>query len=360
MPIPPPTGPLWDAVAQIGGLEKVWPADSEDSARALGKSWQTVADQVGEGGFQASQAATGLDAAWQDGAGKAIVGKTNAYFQKVKDAALQISQIGIMGQFYADHLVAAKTAVGAEITKYAQAYAMAATPAPGSLPGAEQAIAAVVAEICKTIVDEEANAVKNTLAKQATDARNLHNKALISGPGNVTTAANAAMSVRKAQLEKQANELTNNVLKQGLPTNADDALRQNAEMNKGLKDGAEVREGAGKAASALKNAGRGLTGALAVGGIAYDIANGKPVAQAVTAGATSWAAATAAGAVVGSFVPVPVVGTLVGAGAGFVVGAFTSGAVNSLFENGPTDIGTAIDAGGKSVVDTGKAIGSLF
>jgi hypothetical protein len=42
----------------------------------------------------------------------------------------------------------------------------------------------------------------------------------------------------------------------------------------------------------------------------------------------------------------------VGAG----VGIFTSGAIDSLFENGP-DVGAALDRGAESVVDTGKAIG---
>ena len=102
-------------------------------------------------------------------------------------------------------------------------------------------------------------------------------------------------------------------------------------------------------------------GALALAGIGYDIANGKDPVQAVAAGGggflASVAAGAATGAVVGTFVPIPGVGTAVGAVVGAGVGVFTSGAIDSLFENGP-DVGAALDRGVESVADTGKAIGS--
>jgi hypothetical protein len=37
------------------------------------------------------------------------------------------------------------------------------------------------------------------------------------------------------------------------------------------------------------------------------------------------------------------------------VGVFTSGAIDSLFENGP-DVGAAVDRGAEAVADTGKAV----
>jgi hypothetical protein len=64
----------------------------------------------------------------------------------------------------------------------------------------------------------------------------------------------------------------------------------------------------------------------------------------------------ATGAVVGSFVPIPGVGTAAGAVIGAGVGIFTSGAIDSLFENGP-DVGAAAEAGWDAVADTGEAIG---
>ena len=99
-----------------------------------------------------------------------------------------------------------------------------------------------------------------------------------------------------------------------------------------------------------------IGGGLALAGIGYDIATGKEPVQAVAAGAGGFAASVAAGALIGSFIPVPGVGTAVGALGGAVVGTFTSGAIDSLFENGP-DLGTALGRGGEAVVDTGKAIG---
>lgn len=105
-----------------------------------------------------------------------------------------------------------------------------------------------------------------------------------------------------------------------------------------------------------------LGGALAVVGIGYDISQGKDPVQATTAGAGGFAASVGAGALVGAAVGsvVPVAGTAVGAVVGTVVGAgvgiFTSGAIDSLFENGP-DVGAAASAGWDAVTDTGAAIG---
>lgn len=91
-------------------------------------------------------------------------------------------------------------------------------------------------------------------------------------------------------------------------------------------------------------------------------------AQAITSNAVPAVASIAAGAasgayiggVVGSFVPVPGVGTaagvVVGAAVGTVVGAFTSGAVDSLFESGADSLG---DWGG-AVVDGVEEIGETF
>lgn len=103
-----------------------------------------------------------------------------------------------------------------------------------------------------------------------------------------------------------------------------------------------------------------LGGALAVAGIGYDIATGKDPVQATASGAggflASVGAGAATGAVVGSFVPIPGVGTAAGAVVGAGVGIFTSGAIDSLFENGP-DVEAAAEAGWEALTDTGEAIG---
>lgn len=100
-------------------------------------------------------------------------------------------------------------------------------------------------------------------------------------------------------------------------------------------------------------------GALAVAGVVYDVANGKPVDQAVVSGAVGFGASVAAGALIGSAIPVPVVGTAVGALGGAVVGVFTSGMVDSLYENGIGAVGDAIEDGAAAIGDAGRAIGSL-
>ena len=63
---------------------------------------------------------------------------------------------------------------------------------------------------------------------------------------------------------------------------------------------------------------------------------------------------------VGSFIPIPGVGTaagvIVGAAVGTVVGAFTSGAIDSLFDSGADTLG---DWGG-AVVDGVEEVGETF
>lgn len=89
-----------------------------------------------------------------------------------------------------------------------------------------------------------------------------------------------------------------------------------------------------------------------------DIQAGESVAQASTSNLAGLGAAVAAGAVIGSFIPVPIVGTAVGALGGAVVGIFTSGMVDSVFEKGP-DVGAAFTNGWQDLAGTGAAIGDL-
>jgi hypothetical protein len=77
----------------------------------------------------------------------------------------------------------------------------------------------------------------------------------------------------------------------------------------------------------------------------------------VASGAGGFLASLGTGALTGAAIgsSVPGVGTAIGAVVGAGVGIFTSGAIDSLFENG-LDAGKAFDRGGEAVVDTGKAI----
>lgn len=97
----------------------------------------------------------------------------------------------------------------------------------------------------------------------------------------------------------------------------------------------------------------GGLGVLATGyGIYDDIQQGESPAQAAVSNGVGFGASLLAGAgtgaVVGSFIPVPVVGTVVGAVAGTVVGAgvglITSGMIDSMWENGVDSIGDVGDA----------------
>lgn len=103
----------------------------------------------------------------------------------------------------------------------------------------------------------------------------------------------------------------------------------------------------------------GLGGALTVAAIAYDIHGGKPVDQAIVSGGMSFGASILAGAALGTLIPVPVAGTVVGAAGGILVGIFTSGAVDTLYSEGLGSVGEAISDGASAVADTGIAIGEL-
>ncbi|WP_163509596.1 hypothetical protein [Fodinicola acaciae] len=328
MGMAPPQGPLWDAIVREGGgVEAVWPADDEDAVNGLAKQWEQVADQAGEGGFQAAHAASGIDQAWRDGAGRAAVEKVNSYHEAVKALALQISQLNVMGLSYAQHLVSAKNQVNAVVASYQDMYAKAGMIAPGSIgggdapgapvsaAGAQAQVAMIAAQKCMKVIDEEAKAVKNTLAAQDAAAKKARDGAIRSLPG----------------------------LAQMLPNMVRDKLL------KGLA--AADPEGAATAAKAFKWAGRGLGVAMLPTSIALDVKSGKPVGQAVVANTAGLLASVGAGAAVGTVIGGPV-GTIVGAGVGLVAGAFTSGAVNSLFEHGATHIGTALEDGATSVGDT--------
>ena len=58
---------------------------------------------------------------------------------------------------------------------------------------------------------------------------------------------------------------------------------------------------------------------------------------------------------IGSVIPVPVMGTAVGALGGAVVGIFASGAVDSLYKNGIGHVGDAVKDGVSAVGDVAGA-----
>lgn len=121
----------------------------------------------------------------------------------------------------------------------------------------------------------------------------------------------------------------------------------------------DIAEAADRAESTAGKIGLKVGGGLAAAGVAYDIYQGKPVDQAIVSGGVGFGASVAAGAMIGSAIPFPIAGTAIGALAGAGVGIFTSGAVDSLYQNGFDSLGTAVSDGGSAVVDSGKAVGGL-
>ncbi|MFD3594889.1 hypothetical protein ACFWU5_19365 [Nocardia sp. NPDC058640] len=131
-----------------------------------------------------------------------------------------------------------------------------------------------------------------------------------------------------------------------------------------MQNAAKALDDADKAKATGKSLGFKVGGALAVAGIGYDIANGKPVEQAVVSGVAGFAASVAIGAAVGSIVPGPgtvvgaAAGAIIGAGAGMGAGIFTSGAVDSMYTEG-LSVGGAVDGGLSALDSAGDAIGGV-
>ncbi|PTR36698.1 hypothetical protein C8K38_12391 [Rhodococcus sp. OK611] len=183
---------------------------------------------------------------------------------------------------------------------------------------------------------------------------------LVNGAGATLAAWNTSTMLKKAQL------MTDDAAKYldlartapaGTPTSV---IYRDVDLSKTLaREADEVIEAAAKADSTAGKVGFRVGGALAVAGVAYDIAHGKPTEQAIVSGAAGFGAAVAAGAVAGTLIPVPVLGTAAGAVGGAAVGLFTSGMVDSVYENGVDDLGDALGDGVDAVGDTGAAIGGL-
>lgn len=146
----------------------------------------------------------------------------------------------------------------------------------------------------------------------------------------------------------------------GVVTDRKGMYRNLDRANASTRAASAAADDAAKAQRAGKSFGLKAGGALAVAGVAYEISQGKDPVQAIVSGAAGFGASVAAGAIVGSAIPVPVVGTVAGAIVGAGVGVFTSGMVDSLWENGIGEVGGAIEDGAQAVADAGEAVGGAI
>ena len=125
----------------------------------------------------------------------------------------------------------------------------------------------------------------------------------------------------------------------------DDAIGSTSKFAKGLSTVGKVIDVAGDVASAFSivwDTGMGIAENIENGTRTQKIVSDAIVDTGVGIGIT--AGSTAAGAWIGSLIPIPVVGTLVGAGAGYIVGEGADWLLNKDFEF----------LGNKSVVDWAK------
>lgn len=144
---------------------------------------------------------------------------------------------------------------------------------------------------------------------------------------------------------------------------ADDQLARAAQLADDAKN-FKIPKGIGR--------GLGILGLVATGySIHEDMEEGESAPQAVTSNVGGLLAGMGAGALagapigaaIGTAIPIPGVGTaaglVVGTVVGTVVGAFSSGVIDSMFENGVDNVGAALGAGVEEVANLGEAVGDL-
>lgn len=155
-------------------------------------------------------------------------------------------------------------------------------------------------------------------------------------------------------------------------TNPDDyydALRRADDFDAKAGDAARGAELEGSRLATKVGKGFFVLGVAATGwGIYQDMQDGESAAQATASNAGGFlagvGAGAAVGAAVGSIVPGPgtAVGAVVGAVVGTGVGIVTSGAIDSMWENGVDsvgDVGDAVADGWGELTDTVGAVGDL-
>ncbi|GAB3502680.1 hypothetical protein [Amycolatopsis cihanbeyliensis] len=356
----------------------------------------SLAAGVSDAAGQIYQARNSADAGWQGEAGEAFSGKMTTAARKTDELAAAANTAAQNIDTYAAELHRAQEDMRGVRERAAAAGLMVngdliedpgkGPPAPGApptgdavTPGAvsahNDAVAASNAHASKVAAyntaKTESEAAKHIAKLAAETVKNawqdIKQKPLLA-VGDLTNGTAAALAAKHASiLGKQAKFLSEESVKLVERARAAPAGTNASQIYRDFDAGRAVAYQADDVAAAAKNVdgnaakwGFRAGGALAAAGVVYDIANGKPVAQAVTSGAVGFGASMAAGAAVGSFIPVPVAGTVVGAIVGAGVGVFTSGMVDSLWENGVGAVGDAIEDGLDAVGDTAEAVGGVI
>ena len=183
---------------------------------------------------------------------------------------------------------------------------------------------------------------------------------LINGAAGALAAGHVStMAQNSVRLADEARVLLDRAINASPGTSARDIYDDFDRSRLLTRQADEIAESARNAEQSASRIGMKVGGALGIGGIAYDIANGKPIDQAIVSGGLGFGASVLAGAAIGSFVPVPVLGSALGALGGATVGLFTSGAIDSIYQNGIDSVGDVIGDGFDAVGNTGQALGGL-
>jgi len=110
----------------------------------------------------------------------------------------------------------------------------------------------------------------------------------------------------------------------------------------------------------------GLAGAgVSIVGIGYDVMHGKPLVKATVSGVGGAITAAYVGAAIGTLVPIPVLGTVLGAGVGWGAGLLMSGIIDAGYDMAlPQGVKDAVENGTKPIDDAlvgaGNAIGKAW
>ncbi|MFE9207259.1 hypothetical protein [Micromonospora sp. NPDC007230] len=322
---------LWPRVRALSG----WPDTNEVQLGDLATAWQ----QSG-GAFRAAAGTSisGLQSAWPDTAGTDFRLRTDELRRITEQTAELMHQLSTKAEQFGTIVRTVKEDIRRLVEENLEAFGRTWQLLDGVREAAQEEFVRQLATAVQQVID-----------------------AGVEATGKLGSATAAAIE----QLNKIVNDTADNIkndLRDKWFMTAGDAVNSAASTVAAhrfsqnpahLPDEIAERLAAGRLAMRV---GGGVAGL----GVIYDATvGGKSWEQAFVSNGASFLASTATGALIGSMIPVPVLGTALGAAGGLVVGLLTSGTIDSLYANGG-DLGKTISDGADAVVEFGGAVGEAW
>lgn len=342
--------PSSELYAKVKAIWDPWPPDSEDAARSLGQAWRQASATTNRAAAGVGAVRSSVGDAWRDQAGATYQAKLGEGAQSL--AGLGHSMLGPTqsAQHYGAQLTDAKSVIIRTIATNQAAYEQLKNPAFGAEGAAmRQEFVRQIAQHLRSMILGKAAALQGGAgAADGVDPTSYLTLTDI----NLAGAGATYEAARKRKLQNQRATLRTNA--------AFEAQRDHRRPWSSRKTARELKGTETKLKNLNRNVGRTLKGLGAVTaglGVVYDIRAGESVQQAVVSNGLSFGASVGAGALAGSLIGGPV-GTFVGGVVGAGAYAFTSGMVDSWYEDG-FSVGHSLVEGAESVASTAQDLGNI-